>query len=588
MTQRSQVQNIDPLAVVNTTTDPISEAIKSVKPQGQQLNSIVPSSGSFTPISSETTNLHSADEYEQQKSKLEALQASGKDPSKYDINGAPLGLYGGQVSAQDFTSSIAKPRTVINSTYAPDDYISMLKEGQLGSTEYDGNTVINYQSTPEGGFASFISPDNSDLGFSINRTDLTKEQAKSIFNNYAKEAGGQLQIENYLGTGDIGGQGDLVQRKDGSWTFKFDKPSNLSIAGDVLTTVAIAASTGGIGASLGTALGVGTSVGTGLAAGGLTAARGGSAEDALLAGVTAGLGDWAKTTNQAVKAAQAAGASAEAMKGLQATADLANQFNSVVKLGQAIDSKNPLKALDAGLGVAGIPSMQNIATEKLLAGAEAGSFLAENAGAFSGAALEVAEGLAQGKDKITALADGIGKYIKDGGSLEGLLPDGGSLDFDVEIPEWANTLADKASEINKEYIKPALDEVDQLVRELPTTKKDWEDANAKIDETIRDLPTTKEDWQDAEDTIKQAGRDFDDNVLQPTKNFLLDNAGSVLGVAGALLGGGGSAGGTGGGQPFEFSNDLANNELLQYNDPMVEGLSYDEPTEKVNRLIARG
>ena len=112
--------------------------------------------------------------------------------------------------------------------YSPDDYINLLKEDGLGSTEFEGNTVINYKALPEGGFGAFVTADNSDLGFSINQQGLTKEQAESIFNNYTKEVGGQLQIGNYLGTGGIGGKGDLVQKDDGTWTFKFDDPSFVS------------------------------------------------------------------------------------------------------------------------------------------------------------------------------------------------------------------------------------------------------------------------------------------------------------------------------------------------------------------------
>lgn len=259
--------SLDPLEIVNTTNDPISDAINNVLPknmstvaqsgvEGMNTGGVVESEEvveqpmNYSPIRTETTQSHSAEQYQQQQARLDALIASGKDPSKFDINGAPLGTYGGQVSAQDYMSSIAKPREVNEEYYTPEDYINLLKSDELGSTEYSGNTVINYKALPEGGYGSFITAGGGDLGFSINEQGLTKEQAKSIFNNYVNEVGGELQLGNMLGVGGIGAKGDMVQRDDGTWTFKFEDPSFLNQFGDVVGALSMAALTYATGAAL--------------------------------------------------------------------------------------------------------------------------------------------------------------------------------------------------------------------------------------------------------------------------------------------------------------------------------------------------
>lgn len=279
---------------------------------------------------------------------------------------------------------------------------------------------------------------------------------------------------------------------------------------DVVVPLATMALTAGLGGAISTAWGVSSATGAGIAAGGVSLAQGDSLDEALVKGFTAGLGEAANSANQALTAAQQAGETAEVIKGLQATAEVTNNIKNVVNIGQAIESGNILKGINAGLGLAGIPTLEEIATDGILKFNPDSEFLIENADNLAGAALNVAEGLAQGESIDKALLGGINKYIRSGGNLNGLVPEGGdfSFDFDLEMPAWLQSVAETASDINKNYVKPAIEQVDQLVRELPTTKEDWQEAEDYVNEKIID-PISN--------TVRETGREIREDVAPVTE-----------------------------------------------------------------------
>ncbi len=581
--------SLDPLEIVNTTNDPISDAINNVLPKNMstvaqsgvegmntggaiESEEVVEQPMNYSPIRTETTQSHSAEQYQQQQARLDALIASGKDPSQFDINGTPLGTYGGQVSAQQYMSSIAKPREVNEEYYTPEDYINLLKSDELGSTEYSGNTVINYKALPEGGYGSFITAGGGDLGFSINEQGLTKEQAKSIFNNYVNEVGGELQLGNMLGVGGIGAKGDMVQRDDGTWTFKFEDPSVLNQFGDVVGALSKAglmyATGGAIGGLASSALGVSSAVGAGIGAGTVSLAQGDSLDEALVKGFTAGLSEYAEGATGALEAAQAAGESAEVIKGLQAASDVANNVKNVINIGQAIESGNILKGLSSGMDLAGIGSLvdytEDVIAESLgeTAGMGIDGALTEwtfyNSDHIAEATVKFADTLIKGGNLGDATVGAVKEYITDGGGIKDLIPSGGNFSIDFETPEViqqvAQMIADGASAINSNVIKPALEGADQLVRDLPTTKKDWQEAEDYVNQNIID-PTAE--------TVREFGRDVRDALPEgPDLDFPDFDFPSLSG--GQYVGGGG------------YSGDKADLVTVQLTDPeLVKGFEYD-------------
>lgn len=354
---------------------------------------------------------------------------------------------------------------------------------------------------------------------------------------------------------------------------------------DVVVPLATMALTAGLGGAISTAWGVSSATGAGIAAGGVSLAQGDSLDEALVKGFTAGLGEAANSANQALTAAQQAGETAEVIKGLQATAEVTNNIKNVVNIGQAIESGNILKGINAGLGLAGIPTLEEIATDGILKFNPDSEFLIENADNLAGAALNVAEGLAQGENIEKALLGGVNKYIRSGGNLNGLVPEGGdfSFDFDLEMPAWLQSVAETASDINKNYVKPAIEQADQLVRDLPTTKEDWQEAENLVKQTIIDptAETVRETGRDIREAVdpyanavRETGRDIEEAYGQAedyVKNLLPEGPDldfpdfdfpSLSG--GQYVGGGG------------YSGDKADLVTVQLTDPeLVKGFEYD-------------
>lgn len=292
-------------------------------------------------------------------------------------------------------------------------------------------------------------------------------------------------------------------------TYDFSKQSDfgkfVSTVEPIVKTAAITMATAGIGSTLGAssmlsglAPATQTAVGNAVAAGAVSAAQGGDFEDIVKNAALGGLNGYVKGAQAASEAANAAagvvGATAEAAetaRALQTSLDVATKVQGVVKIAEAVDDKNIMGVITNGLSIVGVDSLKDAATSKILSINPDNAYLVDNADELASAAIKVTDKLIKGESIDDAIKSGIAEYVKDGGSLSGLLPESGDF-MDSEILKG---IADTASEINSKYIKPVI-----------------EGINNVADETIRTLPTTKEDWQQAEQSIKT-------EVLDPTGEF---------------------------------------------------------------------
>ena len=296
----------------------------------------------------------------------------------------------------------------------------------------------------------------------------------------------------------------------------------------IAETAATVALTGGLGAGLASGLGVSTATGVGLVTGGVSLAQGDDLDEAIVKGLTAGLSEHAKGAAEALEAAEAAGESVEVIKGLQATSDVASNIKNVVNIGQAIESGDVLKGLSNGMELAGIGSLvdytEDVIAESLgeTAGMGIDGALTEwafyNSDHIAEATVKFADTLVKGGDLGDATVGAVKEYIKDGGGLSDLVPSGGDFDLDLEVPEVveqvAQAIADGASAINRNVIKPAIEGADQVVRALPTTKEDWQEAETFVKENTAAL---REDFSNLNRDVRQELADFDETYLQPIK-----------------------------------------------------------------------
>lgn len=303
----------------------------------------------------------------------------------------------------------------------------------------------------------------------------------------------------------------------------------------IAETAATVALTGGLGAGLASGLGVSTATGVGLVTGGVSLAQGDDLDEAIVKGLTAGLSEHAKGAAEALEAAQAAGESAEVIKGLQAASDVANNVKNVVNIGQAIESGDVLKGLSNGMELAGIGSLvdytEDVIAESLgeTAGMGIDGALTEwafyNSDHIAEATVKFADTLVKGGDLGDATVGAVKEYIKDGGGLSDLVPSGGDFDLDLEVPEVveqvAQAIADGASAINRNVIKPAIEGADQVVRALPTTKEDWQEAETFVKENTAAL---REDFSNLNRDVRQELADFDETYLQPAKETIVATA----------------------------------------------------------------
>lgn len=392
-------------------------------------------------------------------------------------------------------------------------------------------------------------------------------------------SGGEADLRNLVDQGTANRLGELglqgVYEQDEYRGYKYNpskgvfdyydnSPSLLEQAVPALIKTGImTAATGGLAAGISAATGVGTGVATGVATGGMTLAQGGDVKDAVINGFTAGLGAQIKSVNDAVKAGTAT-------QEMIAQAQMLNTVKDTAMLVKAVDSGNTLGVITNGLNLAGVGGVKGVVGDGVKAVAGDSEFVNNNMDAITETVTEIATSGLKGKNKAEIAARGIFEYVKNGGGLPNIdLELGDSWD----TPEFLKAIDDEALQplkdsivagyeaLDEKVLTPAVETVDQLVRDLPSTKEDWEntvrDVNDKADEVIRAIPGTKEDVEDAGD-------------------WLGDKAKDVLGfLAGSLLGGGsGGSGGSGGAQATQDEYvDLTNITLNP--SEMTKGFEYE-------------
>lgn len=549
----------DPLAIVNTPTP--------------------------TP---QPTGMMSAQQSKEEKEKASFLQDRG---SNWFAPNALTGFDGGGRSAN--------PMTVGSGTdsYINDKVLSVMEETGIGGGSVDEyNNLLSSFSSYEGTPKEFINDYNSFLDTKVQEeynsvkkelesrgiTNIPESQIKNtIADKYGITVGATNQIE-------LDPYKRLQINSDGSVEYIDNTPSNFQQFAPAVTQAAIiGVATAGVGSALagssvfsGLAPGVAQGLGQAVASGTVSAIQGGDPKDILKDAVIGGIGGYAKgatkAASEATKAASVVGATAEAAetaKALQATADIANQVKDVVGLAQAVDNKNVLGVISNGLKVSGIGSLGKVTTDTIKGIDPTNKYLMSNADELAAATLSVTDKLIKGASIDEALASGIATYVKEGGSL--------NIMGEENKDSILNTIAETASQINKDYIRPVLDTAGEVASGV---NKEYIrpvlDAAGEVVDPIVDpiADTVRETGRDIRETadpvanvVRDAGREAEE--LLPDGSDVLNGLGSaLLGLGGAALAGGQQ--GQGG-------------QVAQR--PQVNPLQYDlEPTELTEDIFSYG
>jgi hypothetical protein len=171
-------------------------------------------------------------------------------------------------------------------------------------------------------------------------------------------------------------------------------------------------------------------------------------------------------------------------------------------------------------------------------------FIANNIDAFTAATKAAGFSLLDGKNREKIIRDTFDAYRKAGGQLTPETEDSKSPDFLKNIEKWYHENIENPLEAWWQEIEPtremfegavqgAIDAANQYV--VQPVVNVVEGIIEGADQVVRDLPTTKEDWEELEDTIKQAGSDFDDATFQVVKDNVVDPVvGAIRGTGRAV------------------------------------------------------
>ena len=307
--------------------------------------------------------------------------------------------------------------------------------------------------------------------------------------------------------------------------------------GDYLRAGAIALGTFGAGAALAPAIaavtGLGSAASAGVSAGivngTVTGAQGGSAGDILKSAIVGGVGAYASGVNEL---AAAEGAS----KAVLAQAELINKVSTGLNLVNAVDQKDILGALSAGLSLAGAANPASYVSDYLGSTFSDSAFVIDNLSALTGSTVKFADKMLQGDNFQDSLKSAVVQYVKDGGGL----PDmgGGGFDIDLDTPEFIKAigdyLVDGASMINRDIIKPVLGGLEEIGKgSLDVIKNGLSSINteqfSKLNKDVKDqlagfdkeyLQPVKEQFSELNKNTKDQLAGFDKEYLQPIKEEL--------------------------------------------------------------------
>ena len=228
------------------------------------------------------------------------------------------------------------------------------------------------------------------------------------------------------------------------------------------------------------------------------------------------------------------------MVGSTETVQNIKQAADVVK---SVENDDVLGAVAGALDLAGLPSptdyIEGFIEDSLGETTDLGSignWALNNKDHIAEAVVEFADTAIKEGDLGDATKDAVVEYIKDGGGVSDLMPEG-DFDFpdiDFEVPEVikdvAGIIADGASAVNREVIKPLVKTVEEVGDEIKDTYK--EEIEPYIEREFDDFkdyykteiePSIEQGIND----VKQELADFDDSTLQPAKDTIIKTAENI-------------------------------------------------------------
>jgi hypothetical protein len=334
--------------------------------------------------------------------------------------------------------------------------------------------------------------------------------------------------------------------------FRFD-PESMSYeyydvspdqTGQLIKAGILAVATAGVGSAIagssalaGMSTAAQTAIGQGIAAGASTAIQGGDTGDILKSAVLGGVSGAVQGLEVDLDAATTAGNVAKANE-IASTLNVVENVKNTIDVVKAVESGNVLGAISSGMELAGVDSLvdytQNVIDDSLSEtnlgdlGNTVANWAFNNSDHIAEATVKFADTMIKGGDLGEASQDAVIEYIKDGGGIKDLLPESAGLDIDIdlEVPEVvkevAQVIADGASAINRNVIKPAVETVEEVGQVAINTVK--EVAEPVVDVVRETGRATEEAYGRVEDLVKEELSDFDDAVLQPTKDTIVETA----------------------------------------------------------------
>lgn len=210
----------------------------------------------------------------------------------------------------------------------------------------------------------------------------------------------------------------------GGYDYYDNTPSMIEQAAPALIKAGVmTAATAGLGSALagssavtgiaGGNTALATGLGQGIAGGLSTAIQGGDTGDILQSVISGAVGGYTEGLNTLTSDAEYMLGLADQGAELVAHAETMNTVMDVVDLAQAVDEKDVLAALDAGLSLGGMNSSTELLTGKLEEAYGLDSFVGTNASVLSSAGLKAAVDIAGGADAGEVLQNTANSIIKD-------------------------------------------------------------------------------------------------------------------------------------------------------------------------------
>ena len=290
------------------------------------------------------------------------------------------------------------------------------------------------------------------------------------------------------------------------------------------TVQAAATTLAGSGATAAQVANTASAIGTALSTAGLNLAAGDDLDDALVSGVTAGVGEFAKGTSKALESANEAfntaydtGVGIQAAQVAVENADMVNEVaraaDSIIKLGQAIDQKNILGGIDSFLTLSG----NNNVTDSTARWLEGNTPIdINNVYPAASAITTMVDGKLKGDSTEEIIGKGLQTYVSEGGSAPDINIDydgGDSLDLG-----YIEEILKQGAEWVGERVDEVKEGADLLIRALPTTKEDWKEAEDVIKEYAEPAVTfVRETGRDASELASEANQFVQRDIIDPVE-----------------------------------------------------------------------